>query len=110
MSSSRRREESADGVGESPDKVRRILPLWLMKSSNLLGDSAGPSPFKYVSIRLRNIGASEPYLSISEEEGLYDRKLVRHAETKRVSRSLGIQMTAYSPGLQASQRLLRATL
>ena len=44
MSNSRRREEIADGVGESAERVRRMLPLWLMKSSRRLGDSAGPSP------------------------------------------------------------------
>lgn len=47
MSNSRRREERAVGIGDCPDKVRRILPLLLMNSSSFLGDNAGPSPAGY---------------------------------------------------------------
>lgn len=34
----------AAGVGDSPDRVRRIFPFWLMNCRSILGVSAGPSP------------------------------------------------------------------
>ncbi len=44
MSSSRRREEMDVGVGESAERVRRMLPFWLMNCSRSFGVNAGPSP------------------------------------------------------------------
>ena len=44
MSTSRRREEIAVGVGASAESVSRILPFLLMNWRSRLGVSAGPSP------------------------------------------------------------------
>lgn len=44
MSSSRRREEIAVGVGESEERVRRILPSELMNLRRLAGLREGPRP------------------------------------------------------------------
>lgn len=44
MSNSRRREEMEVGVGESAERVRSMLPFWLMNCSRSLGVNAGPSP------------------------------------------------------------------
>ena len=44
MSSSRRREEMEVGVGELADRVRRMLPFWLMNCNKSFGVNAGPSP------------------------------------------------------------------
>lgn len=63
MSSSRRRDEMAVGVGESPDKVRRMLPLRLMNSSRRLGDRAGPRPVQ-VEHFLTWVQSGQTYLLI----------------------------------------------
>lgn len=34
----------AAGVEDSPERVRRIFPFWLMNCRSILGVSAGPSP------------------------------------------------------------------
>lgn len=44
MSNSRRREEMEVGVGESAERVRSMLPFWLMNCSSSFGVNAGPSP------------------------------------------------------------------
>ena len=44
MSSSRRREEIADGVGESEERASRMLPSKLMKLRRFAGLSEGPRP------------------------------------------------------------------
>ncbi len=44
MSNSRRREEIEVGVGESAERVRSMLPFWLMNCSRSFGVNAGPSP------------------------------------------------------------------
>ena len=44
MSNSRRREEMEVGVGESAERVRSMLPFWLMNCSRSFGVNAGPSP------------------------------------------------------------------
>lgn len=44
MSSSSRRVAMAEGVGDSPESVKRIFPFWLMNCRSTLGVSAGPSP------------------------------------------------------------------
>ena len=44
MSNSRRREEMEVGVGELADRVRSMLPFWLMNCNNSFGVNAGPSP------------------------------------------------------------------
>lgn len=44
MSSSRRSETSADGVGLEDESVKRIFPPALMKSRRIFGVRCGPSP------------------------------------------------------------------
>ena len=44
MSSSSNREEMAAGVGESAERVRRMLPCSLMNLRRLLGLREGPRP------------------------------------------------------------------
>lgn len=44
MSSSRRRDTSADGVGLVEERVKRIFPPALMKSRRIFGVRFGPRP------------------------------------------------------------------
>lgn len=44
MSSSRSREEIAEGTGESAERVRSIFPLLFRKSRSRFGVSDGPRP------------------------------------------------------------------
>ena len=44
MSNSRRREEMDVGVGESEERVRSMLPFWLINCSRSFGVNAGPNP------------------------------------------------------------------
>lgn len=44
MSNSRRREEMEVGVGEPAERVRTMLPFWLINCSRSFGVNAGPSP------------------------------------------------------------------
>lgn len=44
MSSSSRRVAMAEGVGDSPERVRSIFPFWLMNCRSIFGVRAGPSP------------------------------------------------------------------
>ena len=49
MSNSRRREERALGVGESPESARRMFPSLLTNWRSKLGVRFGPSPDKVFS-------------------------------------------------------------
>lgn len=42
----------AAGVGDSPERVRRIFPFWLMNCRSILGVSDGPSPEAELAISL----------------------------------------------------------
>lgn len=50
MSSSRRREEMAAGVEESPERASRILPSLLTKSTRIFGARDGPNPVANFSL------------------------------------------------------------
>lgn len=57
----------AAGVGDSPERVRRIFPLWLMNCRSILGVSAGPSPEAELAM-FRSRAISKKNLWISGEE------------------------------------------
>lgn len=42
----------AAGVGDSPERARRIFPFWLMNCRSILGVSDGPSPEAELAISL----------------------------------------------------------
>lgn len=57
----------AAGVGDSPDRVRRIFPFWLMNCRSILGVSAGPSPEAGLAIfRSRAISKKDLWISVGE--------------------------------------------
>jgi hypothetical protein len=55
MSSSRSRDASAVGVGLLEERVKRIFPPALMKSSRSFGVKFGPRPARYQSAAHPNV-------------------------------------------------------
>lgn len=47
MSSSRRRDEIAEGVGDVEESVNRMFPCALRKSRSIFGARAGPRPMAH---------------------------------------------------------------
>lgn len=84
MSNSRRSEEIAVGVGESAERVRRMLPSWLMNCSKRLGVNAGPRPVQG-QINARPM-SEVVYLLIWGVVGGCDQILARHARTAKACR------------------------
>lgn len=84
MSSSKRSELMATGVGASPERVRRMLPSLLTKSRRIWGVRFGPRPFDLGGKRMRWSYARSPCLKRASLSFLGDSK---ERENPRAARS-----------------------
>lgn len=91
MSSSRRSDTRADGVGLDAESVRRMFPPALMKSRRSLGVNCGPSP-TICQIEGLFKEACGFYLWTLEAVLIGGRKLSRPTQTAQLSRSSVIRM------------------